>query len=631
MKTMGEKWIAEQVELRHGIRYPTPTSPYVFLNSLLNSPYPSHRRAGQRAQSIIENYASSIKPSSQTFQNSLIFLKQMAERERTKEIAFINEKIQELERLGETDSGKISQIKNFLLTMKNSPNAVDYTKFISLINVLLLSAEEFQNRLTKITNADKHDHIKLRANLMGSIETLIDNFSGLRARQTKSYEEIIRRLTSQFIEKTGIGQILVGQLVKNGANITIGEAFATTAAIIQDTLVEYLLKHGLINYQATSNLENFDSELARLEQELNAFSNSIEAQQLLHLDPAFISQAKDLLGIEFSSSRAQTKSHRKRNFSDINAKNFADKQQRGFKKAISGITVKTKGNVSNLSFYDEILAQLNQNWKGVHTGSKNLATDAIYLFTFPELEVPSVQEDNILKELRGLYKNINTSNSPQQIADKYITTFQKINEYLKDLKNSFILHESTKFYINTERGKHTEFQGREMNIFNYIQEAAMTGEVNSTILRFLATNLASDAIGSHVKEPLEYYLSIFAGLIMFDDFKLVAEEATKQLEFTNMAHIHFYRLQSMYFPSSYFLQMTYDKMVKISTELLQQDSYSTIITAPTIDYYSTYSNDDGITMYQRWEEVKKKAEAETKIRVAFGGSFLSLISQLQTF
>lgn len=630
MPTMGEKWISENVELRHGIRYPTPTSPYVFLTSLISSPYPSHRHAGQRAATMLNNYSSSISSTSQTFNNSLLFLKTMAEKERAKEIAFLDAKVQELEKLGEINEGKINSIKEFLLTMKNIPEAVDYTKFISLINTLLLTAEDFEGRLRNFTEPSKQNDVKLRANLMGSIETLMDNFSGLRARQTKSYEEIVRRLTSRFIETTDIGKILISQLMKNGATISMGEAFATTAAIIQDTLANYLLKHGLIQYQAGNNLDNFDSELARLEQELENFTRSIEAQQLLHLDPKLISQAKDLLGIEISAQRGQTKSHRKRDFPDMNAKNFTERQTRGFKKAISRITVKKQGNVSNLSFYEEIRAQIAQGWKGVHTGSKNLGTDAVYLFTMPSIETSSIDEEPILKELRGIYKDISSSSSPQQIATKYIENFTKINDFLKDLKSSFILHESTKFYLNTERGNHTEFKGREMNIFNYIEQAAFTNQFDPTILNFLAMNLASDAIGAPFKEPLEYYLSIFAGLIMFDDFALVAKELSQKLELTNIKNIHFYRLQSMYFPASYFLQMTYNKMQDIAIELFNEESYTTSISVPTINYYKTYQN-SSVPMAQRWEQVRDTAEANTKIKIAFGQSFLSLIQQLSVF
>lgn len=65
-----------------------------------------------------------------------------------------------------------------------------------------------------------------------------------------------------------------------------------------------------------------------------------------------------------------------------------------------------------------------------------------------------------------------------------------------------------------------------MNIFNYIEEAATTGTFSQNVLNFMAMNLATDSIGAANKNPLETYLSIFAGLLMFDDFSIIAKQLT---------------------------------------------------------------------------------------------------------
>ena len=77
-----------------------------------------------------------------------------------------------------------------------------------------------------------------------------------------------------------------------------------------------------------------------------------------------------------------------------------------------------------------------------------------------------------------------------------------------------------------EKGVKRAYHGREMNIFNYIEEAATTGTFNQNVLNFMAMNLATDSIGAANKKPLETYLSIFAGLLMFDDFSIVAKQLT---------------------------------------------------------------------------------------------------------
>lgn len=635
-KTMGSKWIAKDVELNHGVRYPTPTSPYVFLESLLSSNDSTHRQVGARAQSMLSNYISSFNPDTQTFSNSLEFLKTMAEKERNAELNFIEAKLNKLDSLkvGKSGSGKINEIKQQLLLMRNNPNAVNYVYLISLINSLLMTSEDFTARLKTLTDTQSKDNIKLRANLASGIQSLINNFTGQRSKNYLSYEEIIRKLTSEFIQSTEVGKLIISQFNKNfSIKSTPAETFATIAGLIQDALVNYILKHGNIKYTAGELKEEvFNSELNRLRILMLDFQNSIEAQSLLNLDPSIISTAKDMFGITFSEEQAQKNSHKKRIYLDNFAKDFANNQKQGFKKNLGGIKVVQKNKkASNISYLEELYGMLFNGLKGVHTGSENLATDAIYVVSLPEgNSKQNTENEKVINSLKELLHNINTSTSPELIAKNYTNTFQNINEYLKDLKQSFILHESTKFYLKTEQGKHSGFGGRKMNIFNYIDEAAMFGQFNPVILKFLAMNLATDSIGAANVDPLAYYLSIFAGLSMFDDFAISAKQATGEINLSNMTNIHLYRLQSMYFPTSYFLQMTYDKMFQVGAELQMDNSYSTTITVPTIEYYTEYAN-SGISMQERWEMVRKKAETNTKIKIAFGKSFLSLIQQLSDF
>jgi hypothetical protein len=165
--------------------------------------------------------------------------------------------------------------------MKSNPNAVNYTEFISLINSLLLLSEDFSARIKALTEKDSKNLVDLRANLSGSIRTLIDNFSGYRAQKSRrSYEEIIRRLTSQFLQNTDIGEMIFSQFVKKGLDISPAEAFATVGALIQDSMVLYFEKHGLIEYQKDLG-DNFESELKRLEKELINFSRSYDVKRLL--------------------------------------------------------------------------------------------------------------------------------------------------------------------------------------------------------------------------------------------------------------------------------------------------------------------------------------------------------------
>jgi hypothetical protein len=110
-------------------------------------------------------------------------------------------------------------------------------------------------------------------------------------------------------------------------------------------------------------------------------------------------------------------------------------------------------NVSKVSFIEEIMGML-QGWDGKHTGRKNLATDAIYVFDFPEFE--EIDKNPILDSLKGLYKDINSSSTPKQITEEYIKTFSdgmtlETGEELKSAELE-ILSENT-CYLTISEGK----------------------------------------------------------------------------------------------------------------------------------------------------------------------------------
>jgi len=77
-------------------------------------------------------------------------------------------------------------------------------------------------------------------------------------------------------------------------------------------------------------------------------------------------------------------------------------------------------------------------------------------------------------------------------------------------------------------------------------------------LYFLALNLADAASGNaDVRESLRYYLSIFAGLIMFEDVERIALDIKAGLTTSVVKNIHLYKLNGIYVPSSMILSYTY--------------------------------------------------------------------------
>jgi len=99
----------------------------------------------------------------------------------------------------------------------------------------------------------------------------------------------------------------------------------------------------------------------------------------------------------------------------------------------------------------------------------------------------------------------------------------------------FIYHESLKLYSSVETGnsKDKGFHGRSMNILSFIDfmdSAAVDGfslAISHNLMSFIALNLMPNAVAAQLKDPLESYFSIFAGLLMFDDVRNMALEAAK--------------------------------------------------------------------------------------------------------
>jgi len=71
-----------------------------------------------------------------------------------------------------------------------------------------------------------------------------------------------------------------------------------------------------------------------------------------------------------------------------------------------------------------------------------------------------------------------------------------------------------------------------MNIMNYLGSIDQFGTeigIDTNWLRFLILNLPNGALGSGNKTKLEEILAVAAGLIMFDDFSIIAKSSIQDI------------------------------------------------------------------------------------------------------
>jgi hypothetical protein len=126
----------------------------------------------------------------------------------------------------------------------------------------------------------------------------------------------------------------------------------------------------------------------------------------------------------------------------------------------------------------------------------------------------------------------------------------------------FIYHQSLKLYTQIEEHKTAQFHGREMQAFNMMDNLYTLEDdvqlMDKDILYGALLNLDKLAIGHEALGLVENYLSIFAGLLMFDDVQTIAWDIARttstQVNSNGAAYnIHLYLVNDIYVPGSLIL------------------------------------------------------------------------------
>lgn len=214
---------------------------------------------------------------------------------------------------------------------------------------------------------------------------------------------------------------------------------------------------------------------------------------------------------------------------------------------------------------------------------------------------------------------------------------QQLSEMKKyHLEDIFIFHESLKLYSSAEtgRGPHGGFGGRKIGILSYIDQLYtmnMAVPLDFNDMRFLALNLMKDAVGAEYKDAIEHYLSMFAGMIMFDDLANMAQEAIAQVNTTSggVKQIHLYNLNGIYVPASMMLTYISDSVQKASEFANNGLAAQATISAPSVSKEYNLWKDSGHHLSPDvWQRVAAEAAANTKVSITFLAAFKAFINKL---
>ena len=181
------------------------------------------------------------------------------------------------------------------------------------------------------------------------------------------------------------------------------------------------------------------------------------------------------------------------------------------------------------------------------------------------------QDNNIEEFTRTLHRANKSLEHISQAIEDELKKFEKFND-----KKMFIQHESLKLSMQAETGESKGFHGRNIKLTTYLgylssMSLAMTKDSGLSIdipeLEFLAYNILPGAVGDdhgRTQTALQNYLSIYAGMMMFDDVENMAKEAINQVQSLttsgSVETLHIYNINGIMAPASTVLTRMYDAL-----------------------------------------------------------------------
>ena len=620
-----------------GFYIPSSNDPYTFLTSILSYNVLG-KRIGYLANAKLDAFG--INVSTYNVESGLDFLKDVAEKQRAHEMNFINHKIQVLEQLGTLGEEELKIISD--LKQINSGN-FDYKTFIEALNMTITNIQKYKNR---IKGFNKHTVVNTpQLNMVTGLNTMLGTITERRQAFYLSQEELIRQLALEFFKRPAGQEFIQKAITSNGI-----DDIAAALGIITQQLAQFIYDSDKLHYKSKKyykDVNEFQSEFDRLIQSFDDFAHNTNIESL-YGNQQLLDEVKELYGITIDPNMQLTNKgislNAAKELRNVKTKLNTDIFSQQVKDLMKRIKINFKYNSTQLSYENELVSALAPAFNSHSAvGAKNLGTDMLlgWMTTTIENGTPPQNNDKIAQTLQNIKTKLSTStnyNGVDKVTNAYLTELSQLDNALTEIEKGFIFHETTKNYNTLERGHWpggmNSFSGREMKLSNYINsiQAMNLSNINTNALQLIALNLATDALGNSLKEPLEHLLAIFGGIIMFDDFALIGREVTEGMQFNNIENIHLYRLQDTYFPASMFLDATYKAMNGLKNELLDGNGFTADINKiPTINYYITEGVPDtsyGETFKERWEGVRTYADKNTTVHLHFAANFLSLMAQL---
>ena len=224
--------------------------------------------------------------------------------------------------------------------------------------------------------------------------------------------------------------------------------------------------------------------------------------------------------------------------------------------------------------------------------------------------------------------------------EKNLTALKKELGLAKEDLNLFIEHGSTKEYtfFNNTIGVHGGALGENSGLISAINNIDLMAEKGGITIRdkewliFAAMNCAKHLIGAdfNVQEPLENYLSLIAGALMFEDADMIMEGVKANIASTtqqSLQHIHIYQVNGYYFPLSYILNLTWESLKELSNFLVEASHSGNQVHIINKSHWKSFANEN-ITK-ETWTKEAESTINSTTITMTFLAGFLDILDSLR--
>ena len=611
-----------------------------------------------------------------TIENAINFLNLVAKSERNKELKVIKTYKDQLikeykEVLG--DNKDFDKILQELEDFSNQPKGKDiksfYTKLTSLLNITRQNVDYYKQRIEELSGTEERtwkdiagENVSFR--LGQDIDTLLKSLQGIQQRQiNKSFSTLLIKKLMEYISKhLSVNSFFFESPIEVIISVMIDfetfiEPYYKELMSITDKK-EFEKEFYKYWDQYEENETQYIQKLKQETKEALTILNTIRSQTGLKIiKKSDTKEYEERLALIEKADKSKTRDRR-----NIAQKILADNLDYLYDpkemRFLQWTTTTGKNGQHGLVYElqelfksngQKIMSQAGTDVIVLDLGKVNLSVKAQKQIDKQKLKIAKELKANgeIAQKRRSRLTDLSESYKKSNANLRDITS--KLNEILKKNKieqDIFIYHESLKLYATAEEHKSGYFEGRNLNILNALDNLYSANNLSSSfqlmdqeLMYNIVLNLSKYAVGGKITNLVENYLSIFAGLLMFDDIQNIAYDAANnaisEIEGQGQAYtIHLYLLNDVYVPGSMILTSIAKALEEGYTKISSSDGAKVSINTSGADsliqsYLQERKSGKREYHLKDWRMIGNEVPGGTKLKIIFLTSFLKFIQDIQ--